>query len=269
MTKRAWADWARYVFSPLALLAFVAGGVLCTLTGPFGTYTSMGFVERTVYGFSLIGVSIVLALSLKRIVDIRWSQHNFWVRSGITTFSFSFLFTGFIVMMNKIVLGYSNPADLSLWMIYGIVISVPLTVNPIIYFVLKMNGEEPDEVGDTMPRLLKRLPETIVGRLVRVSVEDHYVKVITERGSERILMRFGDALDELDEASGLRVHRSHWVAHDAVQGYWIDGSRTLLALYDGSHVPVSRNYRAQAEQAGLLANHKPRPSADSAGLTSV
>lgn len=263
------ADWARYVVSPFAIFGFVAGAVMTTVTGPFGTYLSMSLVERAAYWCSLIGASIILALTLKRFVDKRWVNRGFWVRSSITTATFSVLFTGFIVLANRIAFGANNPADMSLLWIFSIVLAVPVTVNPIIYFVLKMNGEEPNETGPTLPRLFNRLPEPKVGKLLRVSVEDHYVNVTTERGSERLLMRFADALEELDASAGLQVHRSHWVAHDAVRGYWMDGSRTLLELADGSQVPVSRNYRQQALDAGLLANETVRPTDGSAGLRSA
>lgn len=269
MKSQVLADWARYVFSPFAILAFFAGSVLTTLTGPFGTYNAMSLFARAGYWFSLIGVSIVLALTIRRSVDLRWAAQGFWTRSAITCLSFSVLFTGYIVEFNRMIFGIDTPSDLSVGLIFLIVLSVPLTVNPIIYFVLKMNGEEPNEVGETMPRLLKRLPESLGRKLVRVSVEDHYINVITEAGSERLLMRFGDAMNELDDAAGLQVHRSHWVAHDAVQSYWTDGSKTLLALQDGSHVPVSRNYRRQAQQAGLLANQIRPPKNGNAEINSV
>ena len=269
MSLKALADWARYVLSPVAIFAFLAGSVLTTLTGPFGTYLSMTWLERGAYWCSLIGASIILSLTIQRFVDMRWSDQGFWVRSSITTVTFSVLFTGFIVFVNKITFGDTDPADLSLLWIFLIVLSVPVTVNPIIYFVLTMNGEEPDETGPTLPRLFNRLPEPKVGKLLRVSVEDHYVNVTTERGSERLLMRFADALEELDASAGLQVHRSHRVAHDAVRGFRTDGSRTLLELADGSQVPVSRNYRQQAIDAGLLANETTRLKDDSAGLRSA
>ncbi|KTE11438.1 hypothetical protein ATE71_11760 [Sphingopyxis sp. H115] len=42
--------------------------------------------------------------------------------------------------------------------------------------------------------------------------EDHYVRVIGTRSEELILMRMRDAIARLDNADGLRIHRSWWVA---------------------------------------------------------
>ncbi len=266
MVSNGFAGWARYVFTPIALLSFVAGGLITTLTGPLGSYAIMGTFERAMFWFSLIGVSIVLARTIELYVDIHLSKLSFLMRATVTLSSFSALFTGFILLKSRMLFGHWFTPDISVWMIFGIVVSVSLTVRAFMLMVQKMMDKAGDQAGASLPRLLRRLPEGRVGRLVRVSVEDHYVHVVTERGLERLLMRFGDALDELDEQLGLQVHRSHWVAYDAIDGCWIDGGRVILKLSDGSEVPVSRNYRRQVELAGILAPHKTSASAHSGEL---
>lgn len=66
-----------------------------------------------------------------------------------------------------------------------------------------------------------------------------------------ILCRMEDAARELD-GLGLRVHRSWWVAADAVEGSDREGQRTLLRLTDGRRVPVGRSFRADLKAAGWL-----------------
>jgi len=87
------------------------------------------------------------------------------------------------------------------------------------------------------------------GPLIRCSVSDHYVLVVTEAGEERLLMRFSDALSELDGVKGIRVHRSHWVALDAVTSHANENGRMFLMAKDGARIPVSRNYRDQVQTA--------------------
>jgi DNA-binding LytR/AlgR family response regulator len=70
-------------------------------------------------------------------------------------------------------------------------------------------------------------------------MQDHYVEAHTSGGSTLLLMRLRDAAAELGEA-GLQVHRSWWVAHDAVEAIEQEERRTLLRLRGGRRVPVSR-----------------------------
>jgi DNA-binding LytR/AlgR family response regulator len=80
-----------------------------------------------------------------------------------------------------------------------------------------------------------------------LSVRDHYVVVQTDRGQSTLLMRFADALGELDGIEGMRVHRSHWVAKTAVAGLERSGGKVHVRLQDGRLVPVSRSYRDEVE----------------------
>ena len=80
---------------------------------------------------------------------------------------------------------------------------------------------------------------------------DHYVEAFTTAGSTLVLMRFGDAIAELEGADGLRVHRSYWVARPHVTGTTRQNGRTILNLTGGHEAPVSRGYLAAVRAAGL------------------
>jgi len=113
-------------------------------------------------------------------------------------------------------------------------------------------GPLPDPAPPAMPRLVARLPPELRGPVLRVSGRDHYVDVVTETGTGSLLLRFSDALAELDGAAGIRVHRSHWVATHAVTRGARDGARVVLHLVQGDPVPVSRTYLADVEERGWL-----------------
>lgn len=102
----------------------------------------------------------------------------------------------------------------------------------------------PAEAPAIRPRLMQRLPAGAQGTLVRLSVQGHYVRVHTTEATHNLLMRFSDALAEVEDHPGLRVHRSHWVALDAITGYRREKGRHRLATIDGAEVPVSRAYVA-------------------------
>ena len=87
-------------------------------------------------------------------------------------------------------------------------------------------------------------------RLIAIAAEDHYVRVHTDSGSELLAMRFSDALQELAQAYGYRLHRSWWAAADAIEAVrWTRGGGEAR-LTGGIFAPVSRNYSADLRSAG-------------------
>lgn len=93
------------------------------------------------------------------------------------------------------------------------------------------------------PKFLDRIPLKLRGgELWAVEAEDHYLRLHTSRGQDLILMRLADAVDELAGIEGAQVHRSWWVARDAITDAQRGDGRATLTLKDGSEVPVSRTY---------------------------
>lgn len=92
------------------------------------------------------------------------------------------------------------------------------------------------------------------GPLLWLRAEDHYLRVRTEGGEALILCRLEDAARELGDC-GQRVHRSWWVAEDAVRGSSA-GTTPHLTLADGTQVPVSRSYRADLRDRGWIPSRR-------------
>lgn len=90
-------------------------------------------------------------------------------------------------------------------------------------------------------RFLDRLPENIGHDLIYLDVSGHYVNAVTTKGSGVLLMRFADAIAELDDM-GTQVHRSHWVAHRHITAILRRDERTLVRVTGGHELPVSRTY---------------------------
>ncbi|MGY2733746.1 LytTR family DNA-binding domain-containing protein [Sphingomonas sp. UYP23] len=93
-----------------------------------------------------------------------------------------------------------------------------------------------------LPPLLKRLPPHARGSILCLQMEDHYVRVHTDVGSTLVLMRFSEALLETEGVAGLRVHRSWWVATNAIADLTKAGRTAQLGLRGGLSVPVSQPY---------------------------
>ena len=111
------------------------------------------------------------------------------------------------------------------------------------------------EGGAAEPRipLVARLPVGIGSDIIYLKTEGHYIKVHTTTGACMIMMRFKDAVAELDDL-GMRVHRSYWVAHRHVIAAVRRDNRTLLRLTGGHRVPVSRSH-LHAVRAALAVEH--------------
>jgi DNA-binding LytR/AlgR family response regulator len=114
------------------------------------------------------------------------------------------------------------------------------------------------------PAFADRLPPRLrAGRLQAIAAEDHYLRVHTDLGNDLVLMRIGDAAALLEPLPGARVHRSWWVARDAVTGSRSTNGNIMLELAGGLEVPVSRSAKrdlaADGWFEGVLAGGSNRP----------
>lgn len=92
------------------------------------------------------------------------------------------------------------------------------------------------------PAFLSHVQPSVVGQVRVVEAQEHYIRVQTSDGAGLALYRFGDALRELDGLPGLQVHRSYWVAEDAVAFVRKSRRGMSMVLGDGQEIPVSRRF---------------------------
>jgi hypothetical protein len=88
--------------------------------------------------------------------------------------------------------------------------------------------------------------------IIALQAEDHYVRVITDKGNVLLRYKFSDALQEVRGSSGVQVHRSHWVAIGAIERVENNGKGCNLHLRNGSVVPVSRSNMGVLRAADLI-----------------
>ena len=97
------------------------------------------------------------------------------------------------------------------------------------------------------------LPDHVLAAALCLQMEDHHVRVHTLGRSYlhfAVMRQVVDAMDEQQE--GLQVHRSWWVARNAVQGWHKEDRSVVLILSNGLHVPVARNRVATLRAEGWL-----------------
>jgi hypothetical protein len=91
---------------------------------------------------------------------------------------------------------------------------------------------------------LDRLPEQLGSDVIAVTSELQYLRVWTSRGCALILGALADVESEA-AASGLRVHRSWWVATDHVVSVRRTAAGAICLMSDGRKIPVSRRRRSE------------------------
>ncbi len=127
-----------------------------------------------------------------------------------------------------------------------------ITVFPLRSIIARFRQSDDDSQAAEPAAFFKRIPEELGVDLVCLEMEDHYVRVHTAQGNGLILMRMRDAVAELEGFDGMQVHRSYWVAREAIVSTQRDGERALLTLSNGMEIPVSRTRLRQLRELGFI-----------------
>jgi len=250
--KQEGREAARRGLVDLAVL--VAIGLLMGFLGPFASERAP-VVGRYVYwmicmvGGGLIG--IVADDLLSRRMAVTWRRVA--VVSVLMTPAVSLLVLTTEHLLMGAPFGGAGYQQL-LWQVWPILLAV-LVVRTLVWRRLPARVETRTVVAPPLPEaeaaFRRRLSAKRRGaRLIAIEAHDHYLKVHTDAGEELITLRFADALKELARAHGWRVHRSWWVAADAVEGVrWRRGPGEIR-LVGGLMAPVSRTYAPTLKEAG-------------------
>ena len=238
----------------IALFAFI---------GPFGTYDSIGPLGRLGYWAVAMGANwLVCAGVMAPAFHFARIGSRRTLMLTIVGAALVAAVPGTGVVFTAEVLFRPDYSDQSaLPVIYLSVAVLMLAIGSTVVAVLTRERRDPENTGaapsddiaaDRTARFLDRLPPELGRDLVYLKMADHYVEAFTTLGSTLVLMRFADAITELEGADGLRVHRSFWVARDHVIGTAHRDGRRALRLTGGHEVPVSRSYLADVRAAELL-----------------
>jgi DNA-binding LytR/AlgR family response regulator len=249
-TLRELRDFSRdaRIWGALLLLGLVAG-----LVGPFGTFEAMPPLPRIAYW-----VAIICGTGIIGTFVAGWAERVFirhLPRLAASTLAGALAgppVAAFVALLNLGVFGTGVTAIALLPLaLYCTLIAAAVTV--LSALLTRMGPGDPVvPTAATPPPLLERLALPQRGRLLHIAVRDHYVDVTTDKGTSLVLMRLSDAIRESAPIAGLQVHRSHWVALEAVRrGLRRDG-KPVLELTNDAIVPVSRTYLPAVRDAGLI-----------------
>ena len=235
-----------------AWIGVISIGLVLGIAGPFGTEEVLRLAPRLAYWLVVALVTFFSGSFVSYLVEAlarSWGLPP-WARIALTGGMIGILVTVEILLLNWASFGLSPGHDGYALPLLVNAVAVSLVITVALYFLF---NEATGDAGDEgTPAILSRLPLEKRGRLIALSVSDHYVEVITTRGRELVLMRLSDAIRETAPEAGLQVHRSHWVALHGVTAARRDGARAILTLEGGEELPVSRTYLPAAKEAGLL-----------------
>ncbi|OUD09243.1 hypothetical protein BVC71_11130 [Marivivens niveibacter] len=216
--------------------------VLLAFLGPFDTYSDFSFGRR------LFSWGVIVALSMGGVYALRRffaERIDHFVLRELVVFA---LFSPIVSAASWVLFLRDQETD-SIWQnsplfvvkVFAIAITVAFVRHSI---TAGLGLIHPWQKIDEQPRLFDRLTERGDADLIYLSSDDHYVIAGYSNGqSERVLIRMADAIAELDDYKGLRVHRSHWVNVAAIDGFGRKSGREYLVMTTGDLVPVSRSYR--------------------------
>jgi len=247
-----------HLLAPRVLAVQAGVALVLGLSGPFGTYGTLGLAARMLYWAAVVfgTYAIGAALTLAVMGRLPLRRMRFASRVALRV-GLGGALIGLVVMVYLTVLGLvflGGPAQtlsVSLTSVTG-----AFAVSWVVLGLREMflRDQPQDTPAASPPPILRRLPLDRRGVLISLSAEDHYVAIATTRGRDLVLMRLSDAIAEAGTVTGLQVHRSHWVALAQVRAARRQGDGAVLTLSDGREVPVSRARLADVRAAGLLAS---------------
>jgi hypothetical protein len=242
-------------------------GVFLGVIGPFGSFNGGHFELRVVFWVVTVWMGYIVLSSITRL--------SLWVATGFDIPVWFAMAVG--VALGCIPLGLmiaffsawfwqGETGHLSPFIVwYGETVAIAEPFSFAYYFIGRRSihtGQHPPPAADCALRIdepvadqnggatfLDRMPPRMGRVLLCLQMEDHYVRAHTQKGSDLILISLKDAIAELGDTPGMQVHRSWWVAKDAVSGPVANGRNLSLRLVNGVLVPVSRASVAKLKAA--------------------
>ncbi|QYZ70114.1 LytTR family DNA-binding domain-containing protein [Neotabrizicola shimadae] len=258
--RRVFDEWLAPFRQRGAYMFWLAVSLAVALVGPFGTYAAMDLPSRFVLWGATVALVLLaaslLSVLIRRVPRLRDSWLSGLAVGAMLAILLSFPFSRMVQAFAPQEPPVHSATEIGASLFFATMAAAAfsrLRAPP------KTGGEpapapqpapSPDPAAASEapePRLLRRLDPDLRGRLISISVRDHYVDVVTTAGRASLLMRLSDAMAEAEGEEGARIHRSHWVARHAARGIRRSGNRVLLELADGNRLPVSRTQRSQID----------------------
>ena len=240
--------------------------VVVALAGPFGSYVGLDLPQRLVFWGVLMALGILAGTICRAAVHELLGLRDFRRGAFLTAMLSAAILTWPLYALADHMFDQEKALAPDHFEIALFIFATSLCVgafrhslglmpNPLEgrAFAEVAEQDAPPEIpAPPLPRVVSRLDPALQGRLIAMTVRNHYVDVTTTAGQGSILMRFADAMAEATEESGIQIHRLHWVAWWAVTGVDKAEGKVWVTLAQDMRLPVSKSHRAKLEERGLL-----------------
>ncbi len=236
------------------IAAMIGVGLLLAVLGPFGTFGA-SFAYRLIYWITLMLAGYllykpVMAGALVVAARLHLPEMAGWAGAAILA---SVPMSVVVWWVGRLGLPMRWPDTDQAVLLYGNVLVIGGLASLLLWYGEKRRAPAPEAappestqpessapIATPRPALLDRLPPGFGPTIVALEMEDHYLRVHGAYGSELILLRMRDAVPEVAPLIGAQVHRSWWVARDAVREAHREGRGLRLVLTGGVEARVSR-----------------------------
>ncbi len=238
--------------SPRVLTGMAAASLVLGVSGPFETMSQFDLPGRLLYWLAIVVPSYVGSRAVARVTLDLLAGRVAALPQRIVIATLAASIPSWLVVYGVVLFtsgGMPVPPQ-RIWL-YCLIVAGAIVVMTV---VMKRTAPASEAAAPppAPPAVLERVPHPQRGKLLHLSVSDHYVDVVTDRGHALVLMRLSDAIRETGAVPGLQIHRAHWVALDAVRQVHRGNGKVALELTNGTRLPVSRSFMPAARQAGLV-----------------
>ncbi|MEN8895589.1 MAG: LytTR family DNA-binding domain-containing protein [Yoonia sp.] len=242
-------EWRQQFLAPASIVVMIGVAVVLGIMVPFGTDETLGPLSRFAYWIVTVVTTYGSGALINELLTLRLRDRvPLWLHMIISGIVTGVAITAIMTVINLATFQFL-PSLSGALSYFGNIFVIASIVSAIFTFVSRNKAQTQNQPA----RVLDRLPFDKRGALLALSVEDHYVRIISSKGADVVLLRLRDAMQETGDIAGLQVHRSHWIALDAVTHAKRNGDGAVLTISDGTEIPVSRRYMPNIKEAGLLA----------------
>ncbi len=228
--------------APMMAICLIAGVVLAIIA-PYGTQ-QLSPTFRFTYWIGLCLAGGLGASATDLIVHLFKKKLSIWPSAFFQSITAALAVYAVVIWLTYRLSG-RLPAPFDALMTFFYVWVISITISSIGALFRKQNK---DEIAlPSRAALYERLaPKLRNAEIYALAAEDHYVRVITSKGDELVLMRLSDAIRETAPLKGLSPHRSWWVAEAGAQKV----KKSEIILPEGQTVPISRSGMKLVRAAG-------------------
>jgi len=232
------------------------GGLLCGLIGPYGSFIGNP-ISRVCFWISVFwagtlilwpSVTGALRFAERRGLPILFMMVGATLAGCLPLAVFAW---GSCSLFWPVHASGIRPQE---WYVLTVILAAPATALALWLEHFRLLNHRSHWVSSGPARIAEgsgRLPDHLLDLVLCLQMEDHHVRAYTVAGSTLYFAAMRDVVGHLGPR-GLQVHRSWWVANNAVRGWTGDARALELVLSNGLKVPVARSRIAAIRAAGWL-----------------